>query len=216
MLPATFELHVHPGGAITTHPARSRPRSTRQHAGQSQPSGIAVYPIAGAPRDICAGYGARVYADGTSKLHDACDLCAPTGTPAVAVNDGTVSYGTDPFGGNVAILQTADGTAYYYAHLLDVQTEQRSVRVGEQIGRVDTTGNAALGGIPHVHFQVWPGGAFQQGTTHPDPTSDLMAAKILGTPAGSTGWIAALITIGVGLAAGVGIALGVDTALSSS
>ena len=58
------------------------------------------------------------------------------------------------------------------------------MKAGEQFAECDTTGNAALVGIPHVHFQVWPGGTFQQGTVHPDPTADLMAAEVLPAPIG--------------------------------
>ncbi len=200
-------MRVHPSGVVTTHPLRARSRRAH-HGGQTTSSGIAVYPIAGVPRNICAGYGNRTGADGVTHLHDACDLCAPQGSPAVAVNDGTVSYGTDPFGGNVAILHIADGTAYYYAHLLDVQTGQRSVSVGDQIGRVDMTGNAALVGISHVHFQVWPGGTFVKGTVHPDPTADLNAAPILDVPADApttgAGWVEAAIAALVGIGLGFG------------
>lgn len=193
-------------GASALHLVPHRYRRVAQRVGQAASgSGIAVYPIAGVARDICAGYGQRPKPDGTFSLHDACDLCAPTGSAAVAVNDGVVSYGTDGFGGNVAILRTADGTGYYYAHLLNVQSGQRAVRVGEQIGVVDTTGNAALVGIPHVHFQIWPGGQFDQGTVHPDPTDDLMAAPILDEPVGS--WLrTAAVALG-GLAAGAAAAV---------
>jgi murein DD-endopeptidase MepM/ murein hydrolase activator NlpD len=145
---------------------------------------IKIYPIAGAPRNICAGYGYRTYANGSVKLHDACDLCAPIGTPDVAVDDGEVSWGTDPIGGNVAVLRTADSLGYYYAHLLDTQSGKRAVQAGDQIGRVGMTGNAQ-GTIPHTHFQVWPGGQFgPAGTVHPDPTADLLAAEVLSSPGG--------------------------------
>jgi len=208
VLPAAFELHVHPSGRATLHPL-SRPSRVRTHTGQTDPgdSGIAVYPIAGVARNICAGYGNRTGADGVTHLHDACDLCAPKGSAAVAVNDGTVNYGTDPFGGNVAILHVADGTAYYYAHLLDPQTGSRTVKAGEQIGRVDTTGNAALVGISHTHFQIWPGGSFVPGTVHPDPTADLMAASILDAPADApsgSGWLVATAATLFGVALGFG------------
>jgi murein DD-endopeptidase MepM/ murein hydrolase activator NlpD len=170
---------------------------------------IRVYPIAGAARNICAGYGPRT-TNGVTKLHDACDLCAPTGTPAVACDDGVVTYGSDQLGGNTAVLRTSDGFGYYYAHLEDVQTGSRALKVGQQFGRVDTTGNAALVGISHVHFQVWPGGVFgPTGTVHPDPTADLNAATVLTAPVGgiySTGSkiliaalsAAALVALGYG------------------
>jgi murein DD-endopeptidase MepM/ murein hydrolase activator NlpD len=160
---------------------------------------IRVYPIAGAPRNICAGYGNRTYSNGVTKLHDACDLCAPIGTPDVAVDDGVVSWGTDPIGGNIAVLRAADGFGYYFAHLLDAQSGKRTVKVGEQIGRVGMTGNA-FGTIPHTHFQVWPGGQFgSPGTVHPDPTSDLMAAEVLAAPT----TVPVASNIGLAIAGGV-------------
>lgn len=166
---------------------------------------IRYYPLAGVPRDICAGYGMR-----GSHLHDACDLCAPTGSAVVAVDDGTVTYGVDPTGGNVAVLHVASGEAYYHAHLEDVQSGQRKVRAGEQIARCDTTGNAAMVGISHVHFQVWPSGNFDQGTVHPDPTSALLAAEVLDAPigGGSRVWPWALGAAGLLAALGIGAAVG--------
>jgi murein DD-endopeptidase MepM/ murein hydrolase activator NlpD len=161
---------------------------------------IRVYPIAGAPRNICSGYGNRTYPDGSVRLHDACDLCAPLGTPDVACDDGVVSYGTDPIGGNIAVLRVADGTGYYFAHLMDAQTGRRAVRAGEQIARVGMTGNAAST-IPHTHFQVWPGGQFgPPGTVHPDPTADLMAAEVIAAPVG--GVMASSSNLGLAIAGG--------------
>jgi murein DD-endopeptidase MepM/ murein hydrolase activator NlpD len=167
---------------------------------------IRVYPLVGVPKTIVGGYGPRT-TGGVTKLHDAVDLGAPTGTPVVAVDDGTVSYGSDPMGGNVAVLRTADGNGYYYAHLLDTQSGSRVVKVGDAIARCDTTGNAALVGIPHVHFQVWPGGQFDQGTVHPDPTADLMAAPVLPASAGS-GKKVALALLGMVALFGAGIGMG--------
>lgn len=138
---------------------------------------IRVYPVVGV-RDICAGYGVR-----GAHLHDACDLCAPIGTPLVAVDDGTVGYGVDPIGGNVAVLHTPSGVAYYYAHLRDAASGSRDVAAGDQLAVVGMTGNAARVGIPHVHFQVWAAGVFAG--PHPDPTLDLLAA-----PMPSAGWTA--------------------------
>ena len=64
---------------------------------------IQYYPLTGVPRVNVGGYGPRT-SGGVTKLHDAVDLGAPTGTPVVAMADGTVTYGTDPIGGNVAVL----------------------------------------------------------------------------------------------------------------
>lgn len=166
---------------------------------------IRYYPLTGVAKTIVGGYGNRVY-NGVAKLHDAVDLGAPTGTPVVAVDDGTVKYAVDPTGGNVAILHSDDGTsvAYYMAHLLRAQSGSRKVKAGEQIAECDTTGNAALVGIPHVHFQVWPGGTFQQGTVHPDPTAQLLAAPILNAPLGRRG-IGSYVAYAFGFATLVGV-----------
>ena len=167
---------------------------------------IRYYPLTGVPRDICAGYGNRT-SGGVTKLHDADDLCAPIGTPVVAVDDGVVTYGSDVMGGNVATLRVADGTGYFYAHLRDAQSGQRTVRAGEQLAVVGKTGNASAPGIPsHCHWQVWPGGQFNQGSVHPDPTADLMAAQLLAQPIGSGYPVKdiALAAAGVLAAAGLG------------
>lgn len=169
---------------------------------------IRCYPLTGVPKVNVGSYGPRTK-NGVTKLHDAVDLGAPTGTPVVAVDDGVVSLGTDPTGGNVAVLRTADGTGYYHAHLLDVQSGTRQVKAGQQFARCDTTGNAALVGIPHVHFQIWPGGQFNRGSVHPDPTAQLLAAPVLAAPVGSSRWpavvaavfgAAALLAVGYGAA----------------
>ena len=107
---------------------------------------IRYYPLTGVAKTIVGGYGNRT-TNGVTKLHDAVDLGAPTGTPVIAVDDGLVVHGTDPTGGNVAILHVGT-TAYYHAHLLRTQSGSRNVKAGEQFAECDTTGNAALVGIP--------------------------------------------------------------------
>src|SRR5690242_16762159 len=106
--------------------------------------------------------GAR-YTDNwmAGRTHYGNDLFAPEGTPLLAVDDGVVRYGTDPLGGNVANLYATDGTRYYYAHQYAFAHgaspgTSRSVRAGEILGYVGTTGNAQ--GTPsHVHFEIHPG-----------------------------------------------------------
>jgi len=135
---------------------------------------IRFFPLI-APYSNVGPYGTR----GTG-FHYGVDLGAPTGTTVVACDYGTVNYGTDPLGGNVAVLHADDGNAYYHAHLLDVQTGSRKVVPGEAIGRVDTSGNAK-GGIPHCHFEWWPSGSYQ--SPAPDPTAQLTAAPHVEAPA---------------------------------
>jgi murein DD-endopeptidase MepM/ murein hydrolase activator NlpD len=153
---------------------------------------IRVFPLL-APYSNCGPYGPR-----GAGFHYGIDLCAPTGTTIVAVDDGTITYGTDPMGGNVAVLHAPDGNAYYHAHMLDAQTGSLSVSAGTTIGRVDMTGNA-FGTVPHLHFEWWPSGAFQRPA--PDPTAQILAS--LGTPAsasaGAPVWLPALVTAAGGL-----------------
>jgi len=134
---------------------------------------IRFFPLL-APYNNCGPYGMR-----GATMHDAVDLCAPTGTVIIAVDDGTVTWGTDPVGGNVAVLHCTDGTAVYYAHMLDEQSGSKLVQAGDEIGRVDMSGNAQ-GTVPHCHFQVWSSGSFNG--PHPDPTAELLAAPQLYSP----------------------------------
>lgn len=90
------------------------------------------------------------------RTHNAIDIAAPTGTPLVAVTDGTVTRRHwNRLGGRTLYLTSADGRYdYYYAHLdsyedgIEIGTR---VRRGDVLGTVGATGNARG---PHLHFQV--------------------------------------------------------------
>jgi murein DD-endopeptidase MepM/ murein hydrolase activator NlpD len=134
---------------------------------------IKVFPLIGS-YVVCSGYGPR-----GNGFHNGIDLCQPNGSPIVAVDDGTVSFGTDPMGGMVAVLHATDGRAWYHAHLSAQTGANRSVKAGEQIGEVGDTGNASSGPT-HLHIELWPTGKFQRPA--PDPTPELMAAPQLQGP----------------------------------
>ena len=82
-------------------------------------------------------------------------MIAKTGTPLVAVVSGSVQFKQNSLGGNAVWLSGSDGNKYYYAHLSRFEGSSRSVSQGEVIGYVGMTGNA---GVPHLHFEVHPGG----------------------------------------------------------
>ena len=100
------------------------------------------------------------------RTHHAIDIAAPTGTPLVAVTDGTVTRTTwNVLGGRTLYLRSADGrTDYYDAHMDSYEpgiTEHVVVRRGDRLGTVGATGNARG---PHLHFQVLAVGGSGRGT----------------------------------------------------
>jgi hypothetical protein len=98
----------------------------------------------------------------TPHLHQGLDLMAERGTPLVSVANGVISRKVnDPKWAGLAIALTdRSGTRFSYAHLSafapGIQVGQH-VRMGDVIGYVGTTGDAA-GGPPHLHFEVHPYG----------------------------------------------------------
>jgi len=90
--------------------------------------------------------------------HEALDILAPLGTPALAVEDGTVEkLFTSKRGGLTIYLFDSTGVyCYYYAHLdhyADIR-EGEHVHRRQVIGYVGTTGNAPPN-TPHLHFAVF-------------------------------------------------------------
>lgn len=95
-------------------------------------------------------------------LHEGCDIFAAGGTPVVATMAGTVTRATmgTRVGGNVVYLELPDGTYFYYAHLDTISPliyPGMQVEAGQVLGTVGDTGNAE-GGMPHLHFEIHPGG----------------------------------------------------------
>ena len=91
------------------------------------------------------------------RQHEGLDLAAPTGTPVVAVDDGTIAKLFVSIAGGIAIYEFDPTTtyAYYYAHLdgyAEGLHEGQVVKRGDVIGYVGTTGNA--GETAHLHFAI--------------------------------------------------------------
>ena len=120
---------------------------------------VRVFPVAG---------GASYYDDwgaprGGGRTHKGNDLMANEGTPLLAVDDGEVRFGTDPFGGQIAALYSSgpggENVRYYYAHLSAYEGDApRQVRAGDVIGYVGHTGTADAT-APHLHFEIRQGGS---------------------------------------------------------
>jgi peptidoglycan LD-endopeptidase LytH len=134
------------------------------------PSGLAI-PVAGVSfRQLVDTYSeARA---GGARLHDAIDIMAEAGTPVIAAAPGKVAklFFSEGGGGITAYVRSDDGRwMYYYAHLQGYApglAEGQSIRRGQMIGRVGSTGNANAKG-PHLHFaisQMAPNEKWWQGT----------------------------------------------------
>ena len=88
--------------------------------------------------------------------HTGQDFAAPTGTPIRAIGDGRIIFaGYDGAYGNKIVIEHPDGTVTWYAHMSSFVRTDGSVRAGDVIGRIGTTGNTTG---PHLHLEVRPGG----------------------------------------------------------
>jgi murein DD-endopeptidase MepM/ murein hydrolase activator NlpD len=104
-------------------------------------------------------------------LHEGTDIFAARGTPVRAPFAGVVRFDDGGLGGKGAYVTQPDGTYYYMAHLdgfAKKLSNGSAVKQGDVVGYVGDSGNA-LGGSPHVHFEVHPrGGA----AVNPKPLLD--------------------------------------------
>ena len=101
----------------------------------------------------------QFYDERGERGHEAIDIMAPTGTPVVAVEDGTIVKFFTSKAGGITIYQfdPTDTYAYYYAHLdryADGLKEGDIVMRGQVIGYVGYTGNANPA-APHLHFGIF-------------------------------------------------------------
>ncbi|MBW8368239.1 MAG: M23 family metallopeptidase [Arenimonas sp.] len=92
------------------------------------------------------------------RVHDAIDILAPNGTPVLAVADGTVEKLFDSVRGGLTVYQfePSGRYCYYYAHLdryAEGLAEKKTIKRGEVIGYVGSTGNASPE-APHLHFEI--------------------------------------------------------------
>ncbi len=95
------------------------------------------------------------------RTHQGVDMLAARGTPAVAIEAGTVArLGRSGLGGITVWLRGDSGDSFYYAHLdrwAPGLSRGQRLAGGEVLGFVGTTGNAPAS-VPHLHFEHHPGG----------------------------------------------------------
>ena len=154
-------------GALTFAPALAAQDTVSRRAAAPDSLSIAevslsfsvrslLVPVEGVlPSDVDDTFRAR---RSGGRTHRAVDILAPRGTSVLAVADGEiVRVHTNRLGGKVLYLRAADGSHdFYYAHLdaySDLAVVGKTVRQGDVLGTVGTTGNARST-PPHLHFQV--------------------------------------------------------------
>jgi peptidoglycan LD-endopeptidase LytH len=100
----------------------------------------------------------RPYRNG---VHLGTDLIAPEGTPLVAMENGTIIWGSPSWhwaGGNQLYIRGDSGDVYYYAHL---QRFASGISDGTRVGVAQTVGfvgNTGASSTPHLHLGFQPGG----------------------------------------------------------
>ncbi|MCM8711569.1 peptidoglycan DD-metalloendopeptidase family protein [Clostridium sp. SYSU_GA19001] len=97
---------------------------------------------------ISSGFGMR-----WGRMHEGLDIAADLGTPIYAALDGTVTYSGWATGYGMLIkLKHKDGLETYYGHCSKLLvSEGQTVKKGDKIGEVGSTGNSTG---PHLHFEV--------------------------------------------------------------
>ena len=114
-----------------------------------------IVPVAGVqPKDLLDTFDEP---RGTRR-HNALDILAPRGTAVLSATDGRVRrLLTSPAGGlMVYASDPSDRFVLMYAHLdryADGLTDSTTLRRGDTIGFVGTTGNAPPN-VPHLHFAI--------------------------------------------------------------
>jgi len=97
-------------------------------------------------------------ARGLGRSHDAIDIMAPRATEVRAADDGTIAKLFTSQAGGLTIYQfdPTETFSYYYAHLdhyASGLSERQTVKRGQLLGYVGSTGNASAT-APHLHFEI--------------------------------------------------------------
>lgn len=140
-------------GSRENHGLPNSDESGAEENGSLGSSGLMIPVVGVEPGDLRDSFHAP---RSGGRTHNSIDIAAPTGTPLVAISDGTITRKHwNSLGGRTLYLTSADGRYdFYYAHLdaYEDGIEIGSVvRRGDVLGTVGSTGNAQG---PHLHLQV--------------------------------------------------------------
>ncbi|MER2178438.1 MAG: M23 family metallopeptidase [Stenotrophomonas maltophilia] len=159
---AALDAPAPPPPAPPPGPADTSATPPAPDAGGSTPAptsgavGALLLPVQGVGADQLQDTFTDARSEG--RVHDAIDILAPNGTPVLAVADGTVEKLFDSVRGGLTVYQfePSGRYCYYYAHLdryADGLAEKKTIKRGEVIGYVGSTGNASPE-APHLHFEI--------------------------------------------------------------
>jgi len=158
---AALDAPPPPTPATTPVPADTSATPPAPDAGGAAPAptsaaGTLLLPVQGIGADQLQDTFTDARSEG--RVHDAIDILAPNGTPVLAVADGTVEKLFDSVRGGLTVYQfePSGRYCYYYAHLdryADGLAEKKTIKRGEVIGYVGSTGNASPE-APHLHFEI--------------------------------------------------------------
>lgn len=102
---------------------------------------------------ISSPFGYRVHPVlHTVRMHTGIDYAAPSGTPIRATADGVITFkGWKGGYGNTVMIRHSNGVETLYGHMSAFTPAQGTVRAGEVIGFVGTTGRSTG---PHLHYEA--------------------------------------------------------------
>jgi RHS repeat-associated protein len=157
-----------------------------------QPGDLTTWPVpshgqineANKPGEGDGHFGALRMTSNGQSTHSGIDIKAPVGSSVVAAGDGkVVNQQPNPSKtyGNQVVIDHGKGVYTQSAHLDSATVKPGdTVKAGEQIGSVGTTGNTPKAGDPHLHFEVRIGSPVPRsaGGTVVDPLKRLPAPPL--------------------------------------
>lgn len=136
----------YPAIARSEAPPESHTIATTEDHNGSGENATYLIPVKGT---ITSGFGRR-----WGRMHKGIDIAAPTGTPVLAAESGTVAIARWDSGGygNLIELQHPNGSTTRYGHNSEtLVSEGEYVEQGQVIALVGSTGHSTG---PHCHFEI--------------------------------------------------------------
>ncbi len=163
-----------PAAAPTPAPAPASETAGFPSPAQTVADG-AVFPVQG-PHNF-GGPENRYGAPREGHIHEGQDVLTAEGTPDVVPLAGTIEQTSYQAGGAgyYVVEHTTYGLDFMFAHCMAdsfTVSEGESVKAGQQICRAGQTGDATA---PHLHFEIWVDGPWQEGGHTIDPLPYLEA-----------------------------------------